>query len=481
MDLPTLLNGWTAGNGPLYQRLADAIREQIASGALTAGDRLPAERELARVLTVSRSTVVAAYADLGERLLDRRQGSGTYVRGARSTAEGPRERRFANRLDQNLAFRWLLGPVGDLLDLRAAHVFGHDDLPDEAFTLGGADLAALRHGHGYLPWGVPALRAALATHQTSRGLPTAPEHLLVTSGAQQAIALVAALCVQPGEVVVLEELTHPGAVDVFAAAGARLLTVPVGDAERLEAMLRRVRPRLVFMVPSVHNPTGEVMGAPARERIARIAAAHDVLIVEDNTLADLSFTKTVPPPIAAFADGAGIVTIGSLSKLCWGGLRIGWVTGPPQFVHALARAKTIADLGTTVVSQVIAARLLARVDEIARSRRRALRRRCAHLEAALAARLPEWRWRSPAGGLCLWLRLPAGTSGEFVQFAARHGVALAPGTVCSPEGGYADHLRLPFGHPPEVLEDAVERLAAAWRDYTRMLDSALYTDDGVVV
>ena len=329
-----------------------------------------------------------------------------------------------------------------------------------------ADVAEIACGTGYSPQGWLPLRREIAAHFQTRGVPTTPDEILVTNGAQQAIDLVGRLLVGRGEAVVLEDPTYLGAIDAFTLAGARSMPVRVGPAGVDVAALRRATqqatPALVYLVPSFHNPTGALMPEASRREVAALAEATGVPIVEDESLAALTFGAEPPPPIAAFAPRAPVFTIGSLSKLFWGGLRVGWVRGPRPLVTRLTRFKVAADLSGSLIGQALATRLLARREEVTRLRRRESRRRYDRLTALLREALPEWSWTEPSGGLTLWVRLPTPSAEELARVAPRHGVSVVPGPVHSPSHGFADRLRLPFVMDEGPLAEGVARLARAW-------------------
>jgi DNA-binding transcriptional MocR family regulator len=256
---------------------------------------------------------------------------------------------------------------------------------------------------------------------------------------------------------------------VFLAAGARLAGVPLDeDGVRVDALARAFaehRPDLLYVMPTVHNPTGTLMSEGRRARVAELAAEHRVPILEDNAygIGD----SDVPPPIAAYAPrDAEILSADSLAKSVWGGLRIGWVRAPSGIVERLARHKALADLGSPVLDQALAARLLPRLPEIAAARGAVLRQRLDHLTALLGERLPEWRFRPPAGGSALWIELPGRDAGAFAQVALRHGVEVVPGAAMDHTGAHDGHLRLPYTFPADVLTEVADRLAAAWAELT---------------
>jgi DNA-binding transcriptional MocR family regulator len=510
------LGAWQAAPGPLYRRLAAAIAAAVSGGRLPAGSRLPAERPLAAALAVSRTTVIGAYDLLREEgWVESRRGSGTRVRafspafppegaalppggatdggvapsrggppasappvavaggpGGPSSPAGPGATgtgELTRPLRRMAFFRGLVEASGSRIDFLGAHLPAAQPFLAEEWAAAAPDVAAQLGHHGYLGLGLPALREAIAAHLAAAGLPTAAEQVLVTSGAQQAIGLVAALYLQPGDAVALEDPNYPGALDTFNYARARLVPIPVtadgANVERLREAVVREAPRLVYLVPSFHNPTGALMPAAQRRAVARLAAETATPVVEDLTLADLDLDVAPPPPIAAAVPGAPVLTIGSLSKLVWAGLRIGWVRAEAPVIARLARFKVLSDLGSSLPSQILAARLLRRAVAIRDARRQEARERRRALEQALAAALPDWTWRRPAGGLCLWVRLPRGNAEELARHALRHGVGLVPGPTCSPRDAWETYLRLPFVLEQEQMLEGIARLARAWEAY----------------
>jgi DNA-binding transcriptional MocR family regulator len=457
-----------SGRGPRYRRLAEALRAAIQRGDLPAGVLLPPERLLARQLAVSRSTVVAAYDLLrDEQLVDRRQGSGTRVRNIQSPP--PRESELGRMLRRPSLVTDANRRPGEIVDLLGAYLLGTSGLPALAFEDVEAEVVSLSYTAGYLPLGYPPLREAIARHLTRRGLPTQPQQVLVTAGAQQAIHLGAWLYVQRGDHVLVENPTYPGALDVFTALGARVSGVPTrrnGVAlDRLAELVEREAPRLMYLIPTYQNPTGGVLSQHGRRALAALVDSQQIPLLEDDSLTELGIDGEPPSPVASLSRDGPILTIGSLSKLCWAGLRIGWLRGPEPVVTQLGRLKAAGDLGGSLPSQVIATRVFAALDEFRRERKPLIAERLDLVSHLLSSLLPAWSWDRPLGGLCLWVRLPYGTATEFSQVALRFGVSIVPGSVASVDGSFDDYLRLPFGHPPDVLEEGIKRLARAWQAY----------------
>jgi DNA-binding transcriptional MocR family regulator len=477
--LADLLGRWPAADGPLYRLLAARIARLADTGELPAGLRLPPERDLATALSVSRNTVAAAYQLLrDEGMAESRQGAGTRIVPHRTTPAAVHRANgfFSGLLETSVLDADLSLAAVDCAPQVAAA------LADPATVLGAVPggSQAVTGTSGYFPLGLPALRAAIAGHLTERlGLPADPAQVIVTTGGQQALDLLIRCEVLPGQPVVVEDPTFPGALDALYRAGARVIGIPAGaglDLDRLEHVVRTHRPGMVYLVPAHHNPTGLVMPAGHRRRVARLAAAHpDTLFVDDMTLAELPLGDDAPPPpLAALAPRQpNLVSVGSLSKLYWGGLRTGWVRGGAGLIARVAAAKAAADLGSAAFPQAIAAALLNdRHDDIAKWRREWLRARHDALAEALRAALPGWTWPKPDGGLTLWVRLPGtgsgpADSGAFAQAALRHGVAVVPGRLLSATAGpggtcqASEYLRLAFTQAPDVLARSAAALARA--------------------
>ncbi len=475
---PTL-TGWTsASSGPLYRRLAEAIRAAIRRGELLSGSRLPTERALASELSVSRSTVVAAYDLLrGEGWLESRQGSGTWVRRHASVVRFGEDRPgFLGR--STVTFRALIEGPGEGIEFTTAALTAGDLFERPSIARAVEDLASFaRSAIGYEAVGHGPLRAAIADHLTRRWyLPTAEEEVIVTTGAQQAIGLAASLYARPGEVVAVEDPTYLTAIDVFTAAGVRLLPIPIGvqgmRPERLREVLRESAPRFTYLMPTYQNPTGASIPERERREIAFLAEELQVPIVEDLTVADLYLGDPPPPPIGAFQGEVPVLTIGSLSKVLWGGLRVGWIRAPAPVIQRLGRMKLVMDHGSSTVSQILALRLMGELDEVADERRALVRERKDRLEGLLRELLPTWTWDPPAGGLCLWVRLPAGDATSLSHVATRHGVTLVPGPMTSVDGNFGDRVRLPFVLEPGEMREGVERLARAWAEYEPTIGAA---------
>nr|WP_225953492.1 PLP-dependent aminotransferase family protein [Kibdelosporangium phytohabitans] len=447
----------------MYLLLAGRIRRLIDEGELQPGSPLPPDRTLAAALAVGRTTVVSAYDLLAqEGKIVRRQGSGTKVSPAPLRPDRPAD-------TTNPLFVHLLDPLDKIVQLTCAAPNAMPTTVTDAYRE--ALSVKITDDIGYHPLGYDGLRSALADRYTSRGLATTPGQILVTTGAQQALALLARLMVAPGDKVVVEAPTYPGALEAFRESTADFIGVPVGDTDGLVRAMRQ-RPAVVYVIPTHHNPSGAVMSTLARQRLGAMAADLGVRLIEDEVLAELGFDAETPLPIAAHGPA---VTIGSLSKVVWGGLRVGWVRAPESVIMQLARLKAVHDLGSNYLGQVAAVSLVSAMDSLRATRVAALRSQHAALCAALREHLPSWEFTPAVGGQSVWIKLPHGDAVSFAQLALRQGVAVLPGGSLDVTGGGNDHLRIPFMEPPDVLVGAVARLARAWNDYVPGAPSASLT------
>jgi len=316
------------------------------------------------------------------------------------------------------------------------------------------------------------LRALVADRMTARGLPTTAADLLITTGSQQALTLIAAALLDPGAVVAVEEPTYLAALQCFQLAGARIVTVP-GDDDGIDpAALARVlhteHPRLLYLVPTFANPTGRTLTAARRAEVAHLAAAYGTWVVEDDPYGELRYRGEPVPALAAQPVAADrVLHLGSFSKIAAPGLRLGWVRAPAPLRSALTIAKQAADLHTSTIDQAAAASYLATTDLDAHVRglRDAYRiRRDAMIAAMPRTAPPGSTWTDPDGGMFTWLRLPAGSdSAALLPEALKPDVAFVPGAPFYAVQPDPATLRLSFTtHTAEEITEGMSRLAAAF-------------------
>jgi DNA-binding transcriptional MocR family regulator len=432
-DFLETLGQWSTGTGPLYHRLATAIESAIRAGSLGPDDVLPPERALAAVLGVSRTTIDTAYqevASLG--FVASRRGSGTRVTALSSDA------RVGGRLFASTTYTVSQSRAQNVIDFTLGALSGVPSgiAPDLLQALSdslGADPA-------YGPLGIRDLRESIARQYTLDGVPTSAEQILVTSGGQQAISLLAALFIEPGQRVAVQDSTYFGALDAFRAAGAKMVSLDATDLVSLDDV------RLAYVMASVHNPTGTTMPAAQRRTLVQWARSNRVPIVDDAALADLSLDGSVHQPLIATHDDPLVITIGSLSKVAWAALRIGWIRAPRSTIERLARLKAVADLGTTPLAQRLAVALLERIGDLRVLRCAEMTTRVAALSRLLRRELPQWCWDEPTGGFALWIHIlgvDQGVDAEaFTELALEEGVLVTPGSRMAVGRRHHDRIRV---------------------------------------
>jgi DNA-binding transcriptional MocR family regulator len=484
-SLARLLGEWNVGSAPAYRELADVVRLLILDGRVALDVALPSERSLAATLGISRTTVTAAYALL------RDQGFLSSGQGSRSRSCIPSQGPAHAAPDGALRLSGAPGlavPDG-ILDLAYASLPASGEVVHRAFAAALTELPALLPGFGYDALGVGPLREAIAARYTAAGVPTTAGQILVTSGAQHALNIVLrTLAGRSGTKVLVEHPSYPNALDAIRAAGCRPVPVamPVAapngtahrgpaprgghdgtlhtgaggwDLEAMESALLQQRPAMAYVVPDFHNPTGRLMPDSQRRRLVKAAAASGTVLVADETLRELNLDGADSAPMAAFSPA--VVSLGSLSKSHWAGLRTGWIRASEPLIQRFAAARTTLDLGGPVVEQLAAAHLVNAIAEPLPARLAALRENRDTLLDLVREHLPGWEPERPDGGLSLWCRLPAPISTALAVVAPDVGIRLAAGPRFGVGGAFEQYLRLPFTLPPEQLETAVLALRAA--------------------
>ncbi len=446
-------DGWRRP-GSTATALADALRGLVVDGRLAVQTRVPSERALAPALGLGRGTVSRAY--------DRLREDGFLVsdRGAGSRLVLPAGRHG------NLVGPPVPGTTpGHAIDLTIAALPGPEPLLGQAADRAVRALGSLAASHGYEAAGLPQLRESVAARFEARGVSTSADQILITAGAQHALHLVLALLCVPGDRALVDAPTYPRTLAALRSARLRPVGVPLGasgwDVDAWTQSLSVAAPPVALTIADFHNPTGLTMTAAVRESLAAACARAGTVLVVDETLVELRLDgPALPPPAAAFDPGATIVTVGSMSKAAWGGLRLGWVRAGRALIGDLATIRADLDMASPMLEQALAAELFDRWDDVLASRRALLRPRRDALLSALTRHAPDWTYRRPRGGLSTWVRLPGPDAVALAAVAAREGILVTAGPSFSVDGTFEHHLRLPYTAAPEVLQEAVRRLAA---------------------
>jgi 2-aminoadipate transaminase len=476
---------------PLARQIAAHLERLVREGLLAPGVKLPASRELAAGLDVSRATVVLAYEELVAAGWARSHvGQGTFVvapagdpghRGAAGSGTVTRApldwtalfSRSSALVDADEERRRSAGVRVDGAGGVVSFAGGMPDsglFPTEDFRRvlnqvvreEGAALLQYSPVAGYAP-----LRRYLSTYLLRFGVEARPEEILIVNGSQQGFDLIARTFLDPGDAVAVEQPTYPRAMQVFRAFGAQLLGVPwEADGLRVDVadrLLARQAPKLLYCQPHAHNPTGLAMTAEARRRLLAAAARHQVPIVEDGFDGSLVYDGRPAAPLKADDREGVVLYIGTFSKILFPGLRLGWLLAPAPVIARLESAKQLSDLHTSALLQAAVHRFCERrlLERHAARVAREYARRRALVLAALARHMPEGvTWTTPAGGFSLLVTLPPGlTADALLPRAVERGVAFTPGSAFFLAGGEGT-LRLSFSTVAAArIEEGIRRLA----------------------
>jgi len=453
-------------------QIVERFRDRITRGELKPGERLPTTRALASELGVGRSTVVRAYELLArEGWVEGEVGRGTSVRGV------PSESYSAPNWDALLASS-AASPdqeYGDLLQLisRSDCVSLAGGLPaTELFPIAlYQDIAAqvLRdNGSKILQWcpvdGYLPLRSLLAD-----SIGSSTENVLVTAGSTQGIHLVAQAMINPGDLVLVEAPTYPGALKAFAQAGARVVGVPTShmgiDIDALESLLRTFRPKFIYIVPTHQNPSGGTLPLDRRHRILSLAAEHRIPIVEDDAYRPIWFDTEPPPTLYQLDRHELVLYISTFSKVLFPGLRVGWIAVPQPVAKRLGALRNLFDLFVNGPAQasLYAFQRKGLLDRHLRSVRPRYAERCRHMITDLERFCPELEYVPPRGGFFIWAQLPEGIdSRDLLRHAVSCGVSFLHGGLFHVGHGGEQSIRLTFAaQSEEAIHVGVRRLRLA--------------------
>ncbi len=463
---------------PIYIQLKQHLVHQIDNGIIAPGERLPSSRELAKQLGVARISVVTAYEELkAEGYIDARVGKGTFVvehTGLASTQSSTVALIGTGRI-QSAALTGLLklaerSGVINFSQGAPAESFLPVSLIQEAISAvlerDGAAAIAYEDPAGYLP-----LRESISELVAGLGIEVDAGGVLITGGCQQALDLAIQALLNPGDVLITSNPTYAGMLDIAEARGVTPVGVPVDEhgmrTEALEALIIEHRPRLLYVAPTYHNPTGTVMPLHRRQHLLGLAARHWLPVLEDGVYEELGYSGTPPRPLKAL-DGEGLVLYASsFSKVLLPGMRIGYLLVGGRLYQRLARVKRAADICTPALNQRAIHFALMNgglIEHLAQVRIACQVRREAMLDA-IARYLPDARYNLPPGGLFLWVELPPDgpTTTELYVHAVQRGVAFALGALFYTDGQGKHHLRLNVAaHDPDTIVEGMQRLGKAW-------------------
>ncbi len=474
-----------ASDVPLYRQIEDYLRTGILSGTLPADTKLPATRSLAADLGVNRITVETAYAGLeADGLTTSKVGSGTFVLASYDFEAGGTDTSTAWPEWQH-SVDFLPNPVlrqteslglelgSDLIDFStgvgAAEMF---PVADFRKVLGAVlrenGIAALEYGD---PRGFMPLRKTISQVLARQGLQTKPEQVLITGGSQQVIALVSQLLLQPGDTVLVEEPTYGGALRLFETQNLNIVSVPMDDeglcVDQMEALVQAHNPKLMYVIPNFHNPTGTCLSGHRRRGLLDLAGRYDIPILEDDFVGDLRYGGRAQPALKSLDPDGRVIYTSTFSKMLMPGMRVGFLVADGPIYEHLVGYKSVIDLATSnLMQQALEAFVsVGRYQSHLRKAVQKYRTRRDAMTRALGRFLPpEIAFQTPKGGLFIWLRLPPGISArQLLSPALERGVSFAVGSdfYVHSKNGY-QFIRLNFAtNSSEKISAGIERLGRA--------------------
>jgi GntR family transcriptional regulator / MocR family aminotransferase len=471
---------------PLYQQIERYLRQNILSGSLLPETRLPATRQLAQDLGVSRITVRNAYAELeSEGLIGSREGSGTYVRPLaplpmfQNSTTGIAWPLWQQEVEAARAEEIVLAQPPQ--HARQPHLISFTGVGDPRqfpvkdfykalqTVIRRDGIVALEYGgfgRGYFP-----LRETIAHVLASQGIQAHPDNILITSGSQQALALVCQLLLKPGDVILVEKPSYNFALELFRALNLKVAAIPVDEhgmqVELLEPLLQQYHPRLIYTIPNFQNPSGACLSGTRRRQLMALADRYNIPVLEDDFVGDLRYEGRAQPAVKALDPGGRVIYIGTFSKMLMPGLRVGFLIAEGPIFPRLVNCKRVNDLTTsTLIQRTLEVYVtIGRYQVHLRRSCRVYRQRRDAMVKAIKRHLPvEVLFTPPQGGLFMWLRLPGTISSlKLLPLAVEEGVEFAPGSRFFPDPAEGEgYLRLNFAtQTPEDIEEGVWRLGLA--------------------
>ena len=459
---------------PIYLQIRDRLSRLIKLGTFTPGDRLPSIRSLAKNIQVNKLTVIEAYSILeADGLIHARPGSGYFVN-AISTSSIQTKSNFSPIQEVIIPSKTSVS-FFDIyqLSVQVKSKPGAIDF-SSGFPISSGLKNLQRHARRAMkqvtetlfnydfPQGQEILRQQITKMLIQLGLEASADNLIITNGSKQGLSLVMNHYLQPGDWIVTESPTYYGTLDIIANIGARIIGIPMQGSginlELLEQYLKSHRPKLIYTVSTLQNPTGITTTLQHRQQLLALAEQYECLILEDNAYEGLNF-EPVPPPIKSLDRSDSVIYTGTFSKTLMPGLRVGYLLATGKHYRPLLEQKLFHDLHVSTVSQAIVSEYLAsghHRHHLNHLRASNLSSRNAMLQALERYFPDEATWTIPNGGLFLWVQLPSQISlVSLARQAWSENVFVYPGMPFFPgQKGY-NALRLNFSHPPETIEQGI--------------------------
>ena len=449
----------------LYQQLYRQLCDQIAEGKLRPNEKLPTIRALAEQLKVNTVTVVNAYRCLeDEGLIFKQVGSGSFVsplkalKGSTTVLQEDTELRKLTISDA--AYNFASGtPTTDLFP-----VARFKEVLNQVLDRDMGDAFGYHDPQGYYP-----LRGAISRLIAGQGMGVDAEGIQIISGAQQGIDIVSKAMLRYGDTVLVEAPTYAGALATFRSRGVRVESFPITangpDLDRVEMLLRKHRPRLIYVMPNFHNPTGWTYPANVKVALLKLCSTYDTMVLEDDYASELNFAQQTINPLKSFDAENRVIYIKSFSKIMMPGLRLGLMTIPPRLAEPILAAKQSTDVSTFGLTQRAFELFIQKGywDQQVQTVRQVFRERYfSFIRGAETMLIPPLTMDVPAGGIHFWLQVPVSAADALYAESAKRGVLVVPGDHFYMQPSADKYLRLSTASmDPENIQKGLELFADA--------------------
>ena len=449
----------------LYVQLYDDMRELIMEGKLSHGYLLPPVRKFATFLGINAGTVMRTYQLLEQNgYIFSRGGSGSYVAELKNIAEAE----GAEKADEFDAMEAISPTVDEHCINLASIALNPDLISVESFKRVINEVLDRDRGYAFSyqeSQGFYPLRESISVYLKERGVQAQPSNVQIISGAQQGIDIVAKALLDYGDYVFVENPTYAGAIAAFRSRGAKIIEISMQEdgmkIEELEEKLRTFRPKLLYVMPNIQNPTGYSYATVKRNRLMGLARYYQTIILEDDYISELTYSKHPMAPLKAIDRDDRVIYLKSFSKIFMPGLRLAFLTIPANLVNRILAVKHNSDISTSGLTQRAFDLYLRKgiwLEHIETIRKLYFDRFKMTLDAIERFIPKNVMYKKPQGGLSVWLTLPEGISAKHVvELAHKQNVLITEGTPFFPRQAVDRHIRISFATvSPEAIWRGIE-------------------------
>ncbi|WP_160675793.1 PLP-dependent aminotransferase family protein [Clostridium sp. C8-1-8] len=445
---------------PIYIQIEKHIKESITRGLLQKGSKLPSTREVSEILKISRSTVVTAYENLeSEGVIESIKGKGTFVNTITKVKEEDFDIKWDSRINNYADTCESLDIIKTELPWERGMISFKSIAPDETlfdieefkraflntWSFQGEKLLNYGYAQGYKP-----LIEYLLEYMANKGVDIKGKDILITNGFTEAFDILINSLTVPGDTIICENPTHNTALKIMRAHGLKIVGVDMTeegmDLVKLEKLLKSSKPKLGFIIPSYHNPTGIVMKGEHRRKVLEIFKRHSVPLIEDGFNEELLYSSSHVPPLASLCGkGNGVIYVGSLSKILFPGLRIGWILADKKLLGTLESVKRARNIHSSFLDQALLYNYMksGAFNKYLKKVRKHYREKYSFTSSAVMKNVPN-EFIMGEGGLHIFAKLKGIDSRKVLEGCYKRGVVFTPGDIFYTDGGGRDTLRIGF-------------------------------------